>query len=180
METIEITLKNVKLRNYHLISRIFAFINIITLLFLAAIAFEKHRTLLIFMLSAALLFLIAEMITRFNPVNKKKLAAPVYILAAVVWIKWELYPIAALVVFFYLLYYFSTRKFEVFISADHIIYPSFPKRSIRWSELENIILKDGILTIDFKNNKLIQNEIEGNDRIDEKKINSFCREYLNK
>ena len=40
----------------------------------------------------------------------------------------------------------------------------------------NVILKDNILTIDFKNNKLIQVEIENN--INEIQFNEFARQQL--
>jgi hypothetical protein len=48
-----------------------------------------------------------------------------------------------------------------------------------WSELENVILKDNILTIDFKTNKIIQVEIVETARmIDETEFNLFCKERL--
>jgi hypothetical protein len=52
-----------------------------------------------------------------------------------------------------LLYTISIRKLIVTINANQIIYPSWPKRKIHWQGLNNIILKDGLLTIDFKNVK---------------------------
>ena len=69
----------------------------------------------------------------------------------------------------------------VTINEGQITYPSFPKRKIQWNELNNIILKDGLFTIDFKNDNLIQQMIE--DRagsINEKEFNEFCQQQLNK
>jgi hypothetical protein len=45
--------------------------------------------------------------------------------------------------------------------------------------LNNAILKDGILTIDFKNNRVLQAEIEDrmND-VNEVEFNDFCRQQL--
>ena len=49
-----------------------------------------------------------------------------------------------------------------------------------WAEIENAILKDNLLTIDFKTNKIIQVEIiEGAKLIDETEFNLFCTEQLN-
>ena len=62
--------------------------------------------------------------------------------------------------------------------SDQIIYPSFPKRIIHWKELSNVILKDGLLTIDFKNNKIIQQSIMYADRVNEKEFNEFCKKQL--
>ena len=46
------------------------------------------------------------------------------------------------------------------------------KRTIEWKELNNVILKDGILTIDLKNNKVFQNEIMS--PTSEMDFNEFC------
>jgi hypothetical protein len=49
-----------------------------------------------------------------------------------------------------------------------------------WAEMDNVILKDNLLTIDFKTNKIIQVEIaEGGKTIDEAAFNRFCKEQLN-
>jgi len=82
------------------------------------------------------------------------------------------------------LFFFSViagRKPIVYLNQTAIYYPAFPKKSIQWSELSNVILKDGYLTIDFKNNKLIQQLVEEtNTVIDEKEFNDFCKQQLNK
>ncbi len=44
-----------------------------------------------------------------------------------------------------------------------------------WAAMENVILKDNLLTIDFKTNKIIQVEIvEGSKMVDETEFNQFC------
>ena len=49
-----------------------------------------------------------------------------------------------------------------------------------WSDLNNVILKDGLLTIDFKSNKLMQVVIDDpNLTIDEKAFNGFCGRIIN-
>jgi hypothetical protein len=43
------------------------------------------------------------------------------------------------------------------------------------------MIKDGLLTIDFKNNRIIQQQIANiSSGIDEKEFNDFCRQQLNK
>ncbi|MGC4034655.1 MAG: hypothetical protein QM764_01750 [Chitinophagaceae bacterium] len=45
--------------------------------------------------------------------------------------------------------------------------------------MSNAILKDGILTIDFKNNKIIQAEIDEEYAVvNEKEFNEFCKRQL--
>ena len=49
-----------------------------------------------------------------------------------------------------------------------------------WTEMDNVILKDNLLTIDFKTNKIIQVEILENSRmVDETEFNLFCKEQMN-
>lgn len=55
------------------------------------------------------------------------------------------------------------------------------QKEVNWDEVNNVILKDGLLTIDFKNNKLFQHIILNSDEdISEKEFNDFCEEQLNK
>lgn len=50
-----------------------------------------------------------------------------------------------------------------------------------WADIDNLIFKDGLLTLDFKSNKLLQVEITGDaSNVDESEFNRFCREQLNK
>lgn len=52
--------------------------------------------------------------------------------------------------------YSANRRNTIRVSKKGIYYPSFPTRVFLWSNIENVILKDGLLTIDLKNNKLYQ------------------------
>lgn len=89
---------------------------------------------------------------------------------------WWVALLTLLLAFFYLL---AQRELNIIVSNSHIIYPSFPKRSIQWSELNNLILKDGLLTIDFKNDAIIQHYPEQKMSLPgEKEFNEFCRERL--
>ena len=48
-----------------------------------------------------------------------------------------------------------------------------------WSEMDNVILKDNLLTIDFKTNKIIQVEVvETAPAIDEVEFNNFCNGHI--
>lgn len=48
-----------------------------------------------------------------------------------------------------------------------------------WSELQHLVLKDGLLSIDFRNNRLVQLLIETDQTtVDEKNFNEFCRQQL--
>jgi hypothetical protein len=43
-----------------------------------------------------------------------------------------------------------------------------------WQELSNVILKDNLLTLDFKNNKVLQLELDKTASPNEKQFNDFC------
>ena len=47
----------------------------------------------------------------------------------------------------------------------------------QWSEFNNIILKDNLLTLDFKNNKLLQLSISES-TVDEYSFNTFCSGFI--
>jgi len=79
----------------------------------------------------------------------------------------------------FIFYRITTRKLPVNIGADIIRYPSFPARSIEWTELSNLILKDGLLTLDFKNNKIIQQAVDNDFQSpEEEEFNEFCKKRL--
>lgn len=50
-----------------------------------------------------------------------------------------------------------------------------------WAAMENVLLKDNLLTIDFKTNKIIQVEIVENNRMtDETEFNLFCKDHISR
>lgn len=70
---------------------------------------------------------------------------------------------------------------EIGFDTDCIVFNTLYSRRVKWSDLNNVILRDGLLTIDFKNNRLIQRELaddEDEDDADEDEFNAFCREQL--
>ncbi|PWT96377.1 MAG: hypothetical protein C5B52_15895 [Bacteroidetes bacterium] len=68
---------------------------------------------------------------------------------------------------------------EVGISDEQIVINTFFRKRYLWIEFSNVILKDGLLTLDFKNNRILQREVLplGKDE-EEKEFNEFCRQQL--
>ena len=103
-----------------------------------------------------------------------------FILIAIFWILLGKYLVAAFVILFAIAGFYTTRRSEVIFSAGKITYPSFPVKIFLWNEVSNVVLKDAVLTIDLKNNKLIQVVIEeGADEVEEADFNQFCRQQMN-
>lgn len=72
------------------------------------------------------------------------------------------------------------KKLMIVFDKNGITYPSFPEKTFKWSEAENVQLKDNVLTIDLKNNQLMQFTIKEkeNPELDEKAFNSFVKECM--
>ena len=73
----------------------------------------------------------------------------------------------------------ATGALLVLINSEGIIYPSFPEKKITWEELQNVVLKDGVLTLDFKNDKLLQADVDiDSTSTTEAVFNQYCQEKI--
>jgi hypothetical protein len=73
------------------------------------------------------------------------------------------------------------RPLEIGFSGNQVVINSLFKRSYEWTAFNNIVLKDGLLTLDFKNNRLLQKEVmddEEEDDADEAEFNDYCQSRL--
>ncbi len=80
---------------------------------------------------------------------------------------------------FFILYTVSIQKIIYSFSNENIKLNKLPFTTYEWHALENIVLKDGILTLDFKNNKLAQLNVFKTD-INEIEFNRFAQQQLDK
>jgi hypothetical protein len=68
---------------------------------------------------------------------------------------------------------------RIVISEKSITLPGLSgDRIVEWYQLSNLVKKDDLLTLDFKNNKLLQVHVINADHIDEDEFNRFCQEQL--
>ncbi len=68
---------------------------------------------------------------------------------------------------------------EIGFSESEISFNSLPRKTLQWSDVTNVVIKDGLLTIDQKNNKLYQKEIDGDVTAEiEAEFNAFCKEQI--
>ncbi|MEJ7740139.1 MAG: hypothetical protein WKF97_22185 [Chitinophagaceae bacterium] len=68
---------------------------------------------------------------------------------------------------------------EIGFTHERIVMNTLFKRRFIWSEFNNILLKDGMLTLDFKSNKLFQKEtIDEEGDAEEDEFNEYCREQM--
>ncbi len=180
MEKFQITLKNGKVKLYNRISWIILFIHLVVLLYLALFFTNKKiaisYTLTLIVIS---LLFILKYILHSTKTKHRIHVDTFFFLLMVGFIVSQEYWISIIPAVFFILSSISVRKLVVLFSAENIIYPSFPAKTIQWNDLENVILKDGLLTIDFRNNKLIQQHIDERYCIvNETEFNDFCRKQL--
>lgn len=98
---------------------------------------------------------------------------------------WYLLPNGLLIAAIYLIAALFERQvkfpFEIAFDEKEIIINTFPKKHFPWKDIQNAVIKDDIITIDFKNNQLIQKEI--NEPVSATvlaEFNQFCQDQLTK
>lgn len=182
MESFEVFLKNDRVKFYSQLGWFIIIINFITILFTT---YRQNKmpemkwilTIFIFVLAGTFIYWVF---------TKKKFLGdakhfPSFLFIVISWSLLGFVWISIVNAVLFIFNLIAGKIPIVYFERDHITYPSFPKRKILWSEVSNIIIKDGLLTIDYKNNKLIQQLIdESNTQIDETEFNNFCKEQLNK
>jgi hypothetical protein len=74
----------------------------------------------------------------------------------------------------------SKYPLEIAFYSGGIVLNTLFKKKIQWNLLHSVILKDGLLTLDFKNNRLFQKEVPDDDEpdADEDEFNDYCRSKL--
>ncbi|MEQ1677838.1 MAG: hypothetical protein ABL876_14100 [Chitinophagaceae bacterium] len=180
MAEFEITLKNEKARSYKRSLLVIIILNLLTFLFLAYVSPNNELQKKCLFASASIAI---SIIFHFVIKNKERVdfRGAAIGLSLYFYIRMHYYWLAIALALLVLLYFFAVRTLRLYVSASNVSYPSLPRRKIYWSQLNNMILKDGLLTIDLKNNKLIQQTVDKYaDAINEQEFNDFCQQQLNK
>lgn len=74
----------------------------------------------------------------------------------------------------FVLHYSYVEPLVVVKQESVTVRKTFSNKKYNWQDFSNIVLKDNLLTLDFKNNKVMQLEIENNFSVDEGQFNEFC------
>lgn len=68
---------------------------------------------------------------------------------------------------------------EICVDENGILINAIPDKFYEWKSISNAMIKDGLFTMDLKNNQIYQKEIEGDvPKEAEKEFNEFCKKYL--
>jgi len=176
MEGFEIVLKNERQVSYTRIRYSVELLDIA--FFIAYIILEKYPTMkwwaIIYLLAGIVGF---EWSLQRKAQKQTTIIAITYGLLIIAWFMINGW-LALLHILLLILNLIAIRELHVLISNTGIVYPSFPAQYIQWDELQNVIVKDGILTIDFKNDKLLQADIDSATMLDEVLFNQYCARQL--
>jgi len=176
MKKYVLVLKNEKAKTYTTISWLILALNFIAFLYIGISGSAKN--IYYPFIAAGLLILIftLHLINKRNNKSANNIFSLLFTAIIIAWIIMPFYWAAAINFFLFIIQDITTRSLVVLFFEDRIMYPSFPKRTILWQQLNNIILKDGVLTIDCKNNRVFQNEIVSD--VNEAGFNEFCNQQL--
>jgi hypothetical protein len=168
--TFEITIKNDRIKSYRIISWLIFIPHIAYFLFLISQGQNAGIKGLI-LIALGIGYRVILYITRKKPVYPDPVF---YFLMCLFWLTQESYLLAAVVTVLDVFLVISMTKMVFIFTKYNIERKAFPYKKYSWQELDNVMLKDGILTIDFKDNKITQAEIDPATSIDERQFNSFA------
>lgn len=77
---------------------------------------------------------------------------------------------------------FLSSNVEIGFSDQQIVRKGITTKTYAWNELNNVMIKDDLLTMDFKNNTLLQAYTDDEDDeeydVEDEEFNEFCRRRL--
>jgi hypothetical protein len=137
-------------------------------------------------MAVATLLLIGLGIVRWSFRRRQRPDKPRYryllLLAALGWMSFTPAPwVGAFFIILTFLEYQTKRPLEIGFDHDRVVINTLIKQQFDWAAFNNVILKDGLLTLDFKSNRLIQKEVtedDEDDDADEEEFNAYCRSRL--
>ncbi len=183
MDKFSIILPNEKKGTYKILTILISVINIVGFTYLSTCVAEDSSIHNLSSLGGAIIFtpLISYFFYKKGRETNFFHIVFSFFLASIFWMLVGFYLIGFLLLVFSIMGYITMRKLKIDFCVDFISYPSLPRKKMEWNEVSNLILKDNILTIDFKNNKLIQHTINENENkgLDETAFNTFVQQQLN-
>ncbi len=171
-----LVLKNPRIKQYNLLAVIIAWIH--TVVFII-ILFSADYNLIRIIAAAGLAIVDSAFILRNKFRGAGTFMQPYSIMYYCLVVAWPLlgyYWVTPIIMLITVLDILARQTPIVYFSAERIEFPSIPKKIIRWNELSNVVLKDSLLTIDFKNDKLLQSEVERG--TDEEAFNISVKPFL--
>ncbi len=179
MDKFVVTLPNERANTYKWVSFIIAFMS---MLFLVFVRSRTENETLRFFTGLGFIWIITSFpsywLAKFQ--NKIIIILIPTFASSLIWLFSGFYLLGIISCLFSFFGFISNRKQAVKVSEAGVIYPSFPSKLFEWKEIDQVLVKDDVLTIDLKNNKLIQISIleKENEKLDTNLFNAFCRKLI--
>ncbi|ULQ57816.1 hypothetical protein KJS94_06345 [Flavihumibacter rivuli] len=106
----------------------------------------------------------------------------IFLLIGLTWVSMPYYPwISVLFILLGLVETQAKKDLEIGFADDRIVFNTLPRKTYQWSDLNNVVLRGNLLTLDFTNNRLFQREtVDEEGDADEDEFNHYCEEQLRK
>ncbi len=170
-----IVLQNEKTGSYSKLGYALVIMNVITFILFLVLK-DAFYTGLAGIAATIVYFLLKRIQVKKHPAVSM-LDETIFFLLAAVWL-WQSIIMGILVLITGILFKIALQKFRFIFTDDGVYKDFYPKKKYEWNVFQSVILKAGILTLDFKSNKLLQALIEKSDTINEAEFNDFADKKL--
>jgi hypothetical protein len=177
----EIEIPNEKAGTYNVVTFIIALINML------AFGYEYFNTTnksgLVIVTAGAILSIVTFAFYCLKIYPKKKGGFRIEIAFMVLAITWGIngnFWLALPMLIFAVLGFYTNKRSIIRFSETGIAYPSFPPKFFSWQQVDFVLIKDDILTIEIKDNRLFQFTLTKSEagKTDASSFNDFCRSML--
>jgi len=182
METFSFTLKNNRNRKFLRIGWAVFVLNIVLFGYFHKVDAELRQSLFIpilglFWLVTLILFFTVDAVKK----REGKVLSVLLLTGAIAWIVLDqLFP-AGLQLLMTWMGFKLPEQATIRFHNKGITIPALPYKTIEWSQVQHVVWKDGLLTIDFSNNTLIQEETTDEpDPAEQERFRLFCAEALSR
>ena len=181
MNSVSIIIPNDKAASYKVVTLFISFINLLA--FGYAVIYLKSSPTGSILSIGFVISLLATIVFFLRPYNdyiKNFRIEIAFIICACIWIFSGNYLLGVLLFVFALAGLIANRKQLIHFSKQQIRYPSFPEKILLWEDVDFVLLKDDILTIEMKDNRLMQFSIDKEvaAEIDTAEFNQYCKERV--
>jgi hypothetical protein len=176
MQQFDIVLKNDKIKSYRNIAMILLLLNLAIFIYLLFYDQYRYEAASAILLVGIYVFMRLYFIKKYNQGNY--LDQIILFVLAGCWLGLQNYLMVTALVILGILYHLTLQKIQFVFTPEKVTRFTFPAKEYDWNLFNNVILKDNVLTLDFKNDKLIQAEIENQKNINEQQFNSFAQSQL--
>lgn len=178
MEIFKIEIPNTKARSYQFITIFLLLMNIVLFAFYLMGSDTIFKSIIA---TAGLVLNLVSIGFQFYQTRTKKFfqfnSVYAILVSAIFWLLLGNFMVALPLFLLGFLGFYANKKLIIEVSKTGIVYPSFPQKHFEWNTVSQTMVKDDILTIDLKNNQLLQfnlppEELSG---LEVQIFNTFCK-----